>query len=900
MVPEETRGEKKEEAEAPPPPPRQTSPPLLALRRLPSVPLPHPGAAGAASVSVSSSSCHRLLLLRALPKRRLLLLLHGRHPIARLGERRGAGLELPGPPLPPPAAAAAAAGAGGGKQPWNKRSAEPGGGRGGGTTTASSSAQAAAASPQAPQEEEEAAAEEEEEEEAVLVIAAAGEPAAACCQGPSSQSASPGPASPPPFTSSSPPPPLPPAAAGLVEPPLPAMPSGSASPSPQEEPPQLAVLLPPPPRPPPGLLLQYHHHHHSTTLMPHHHQTLPPPSPSLPDTLLLRDRLAGLGLRERGGEAAPTSRDLQEEEEEEDDEEAEAPEGDGGGGDLELDLEEPPEEDGDGGGGEEELLLLEPAGGGGGGGPASLLLLSSPGSPPLLPPGLGSVLLPPPPLSAGSAFEAQEAAGLGGALYGPGDDVHHSVMAAMLSQGYGPPGGGGEGVVAAGIPPGPALSGEQAALLRRKSVNTTECVPVPSSEHVAEIVGRQGCKIKALRAKTNTYIKTPVRGEEPIFVVTGRKEDVAMAKREILSAAEHFSMIRASRNKNGPALGGLSCNPNLPGQTTVQVRVPYRVVGLVVGPKGATIKRIQQQTHTYIVTPSRDKEPVFEVTGMPENVDRAREEIEMHIAMRTGNYIELNEENDFHYNGTDVSFEGGNLGSAWLTSNPVPPPSRTRMISNYRNDSSSSLGSGSTDSYFGSNRLADFSPTSPFNTGNFWFGETLPSVGAEDLAVDSSAYDSLPTPSQTIWTPFEPVNPLSSFGSEPASNVKAPQRESQPSTPRLSPTFPETLEHPLARRVRSDPPGTVNQVGLPIYIPAFSNGTNSYSSSNGGSTSSSPPELRRKHDCVICFENEVIAALVPCGHNLFCMECANKICEKEAPMCPVCQTAVTQAIQIHS
>ncbi|NXC43695.1 MEX3C ligase, partial [Penelope pileata] len=461
------------------------------------------------------------------------------------------------------------------------------------------------------------------------------------------------------------------------------------------------------------------------------------------------------------------------------------------------------------------------------------------------------------------------------------------VMAAVLPHAYGRAAGGG----AAG------LSGEQAALLRRKSVNTTECVPVPSSEHVAEIVGRQGCKIKALRAKTNTYIKTPVRGEEPIFVVTGRKEDVAMAKREILSAAEHFSMIRASRNKNGPALGGLPCTPNLPGQTTVQVRVPYRVVGLVVGPKGATIKRIQQQTHTYIVTPSRDKEPVFEVTGMPENVDRAREEIEMHIAMRTGNYIELNEENDFHYNGTDVSFEGGTLGSAWLASNPVPP-SRTRMISNYRNDSSSSLGSGSTDSYFGSNRLADFSPTSPFSTGNFWFGETLPAVGTEELAVDSPAYDSLPTPSQTIWTPFEPVNPLSGFGCDPTSNVK--RRGSQPSTPRLSPTFPESLEHPLARRARSDPPSTGNQAGLPIYIPAFSNGTNSYSSSNGGSTSSSPPESRRKHDCVICFENEVIAALVPCGHNLFCMECANKICEKETPSCPVCQTAVTQAIQIHS
>ena len=58
-------------------------------------------------------------------------------------------------------------------------------------------------------------------------------------------------------------------------------------------------------------------------------------------------------------------------------------------------------------------------------------------------------------------------------------------------------------------------------------------------------------------------------------------------------------------------------------------------MGLVVGPKGATIKRIQQQTRTYIVTPSRDKEPVFEVTGLPENVETARKEIEAHIAFRT-------------------------------------------------------------------------------------------------------------------------------------------------------------------------------------------------------------------------------------------------------------------------
>ncbi|KAM9331377.1 RNA-binding E3 ubiquitin-protein ligase MEX3C [Gastrophryne carolinensis] len=425
--------------------------------------------------------------------------------------------------------------------------------------------------------------------------------------------------------------------------------------------------------------------------------------------------------------------------------------------------------------------------------------------------------------------------------------------------------------------------------VRRKSVNTNELVPVPSSEHVAEIVGRQGCKIKALRAKTNTYIKTPVRGEEPVFVVTGRKEDVAMAKREILSAAEHFSMIRASRNKSGPSAASVQCPPNLPGQTTVQVRVPYRVVGLVVGPKGATIKRIQQQTHTYIVTPSRDKEPVFEVTGMPENVDRAREEIEMHIAMRTGSYIELNEENDFHYNGTDVSFEGNCLTTSWLNTNPSAT-AHSKMISSYRNDSSSSLGSGSTDSYFGSSRLADFSPTSPFGANNFWFGEGAPPVGSEELA-DSSAFDPIPSPPETIWAAFDQGNSLSSYGNEMA--AKSQRRGSE------SPTFPDALEYPLSRSIRSDLSST-NEVGLPIYIPAFSNGTNSYSSSSGGSTSSSPPETRRKHDCVICFDSEVVAALVPCGHNFFCMGCANKICQKEMPLCPVCQVPVSQAIQIHS
>ncbi|KAA0718505.1 RING finger and KH domain-containing protein 1 [Triplophysa tibetana] len=258
-----------------------------------------------------------------------------------------------------------------------------------------------------------------------------------------------------------------------------------------------------------------------------------------------------------------------------------------------------------------------------------------------------------------------------------------------------------------------SILADQSSVLRKRSVNMTECVPVPTSEHVAEIVGRQGCKIKALRAKTNTYIKTPVRGEDPVFIVTGRREDVEMAKREIISAAEHFSMIRASRCKvggSGPSSGGsLPGPPNLPGQTTIQVRVPYRVVGLVVGPKGATIKRIQQQTHTYIVTPSREKDPVFEVTGMPENVDRAREEIETHITLRTGAFVDLQGDNDFHNNGTDVSLEGlGSLGlggTLWSrASHSAPPPPATHHHS---------------ETFSASRRATDGgSPTSPFSTSS--------------------------------------------------------------------------------------------------------------------------------------------------------------------------------------
>ena len=127
-----------------------------------------------------------------------------------------------------------------------------------------------------------------------------------------------------------------------------------------------------------------------------------------------------------------------------------------------------------------------------------------------------------------------------------------------------------------------------------------EVVSVPTSTHVAQIVGKQGMtiydhaqeedghltqdetsatscrqssdnffaigsKIKLLRAKSRTYIQTPVSGEEPVFIITGRREDVLKVKSEILSASEHFSCISEERRQK------FRQNCNVPGMTNLDV-----------------------------------------------------------------------------------------------------------------------------------------------------------------------------------------------------------------------------------------------------------------------------------------------------------------------------------------
>ena len=400
-------------------------------------------------------------------------------------------------------------------------------------------------------------------------------------------------------------------------------------------------------------------------------------------------------------------------------------------------------------------------------------------------------------------------------------------------------------------------------------------------------------------------------------MVTGRREDVMMAKREILSAADHFSQIRASRRNNsvsscgsGGSVGGGGGpppgppSPGAPGQVTIEVRVPYRVVGLVVGPKGATIKRIQQQTHTYIVTPSRDRDPVFEVTGLAESVQRARTEIESHIVMRTGGLADRPPPPDrppaadFHSNGVEAHDSGRDLlGSMYAL------PSLNSAFSCYSDVLPS---------------VFPFPPP-PADTAaaaTAVAGATyglLPPCDSSDEGIASPPYDTALTPTlPSIWSDVTPAPGVAPDMSALFTPISAGGRHkscaSHGGAPRTADDFAAAVEHASVRRIHSDPLVADGGATYVAAVAAVAAARRSVFGGSSGSVSTSPTDStgsgggQRGRHCCVCAGGAVVAALVPCGHNVFCMECANLIVGRPETdrHCPVCQLTPTQAIRIFS
>ena len=335
---------------------------------------------------------------------------------------------------------------------------------------------------------------------------------------------------------------------------------------------------------------------------------------------------------------------------------------------------------------------------------------------------------------------------------------------------------------------------------------------------------------------------------------------MSAAKREILAAAEHFTQIRASRRSStvtspSNTFGSLEEN-----KVTILVRVPYRVVGLVVGPKGATVKRIQQLTNTYIVTPSRDREPCFEVTGSADNVERAKREIESYIALRTGGSLDSDYETDY-------------LSLLSPTLEPVFSPS------------------------FGSNGVGTTR------------SHQLTRSASEKLFQFPSRQSASPPNTLTLSTAIEGVE-LNTWGGEkptrssPLSSAvfgaKSLSQEGQESSTLTHPTVtPMSAPVAFSNRV-FDFSDTRSTLRHQPPSPTGSWGSNSSEGTAAVSPKHSPrlPQRSATLPCYTCRSREVCAALVPCGHNLFCHLCAQKISTSHGN-CPVCHSQVSTMLRLY-
>ncbi|KAH9518341.1 RNA-binding E3 ubiquitin-protein ligase mex3c [Bulinus truncatus] len=506
-----------------------------------------------------------------------------------------------------------------------------------------------------------------------------------------------------------------------------------------------------------------------------------------------------------------------------------------------------------------------------------------------------------------------------------------------------------------------------------------------------------GCKIKDLRARTNTYIKTPMRTQSPVFVVTGKEEAVLHVMEEIQSAAEHFTHIRASRNHH-KSLGGLDANKPVSreGDVMIQVTVPYRVVGLVVGLKGQTIKGIQQDTDTFIVTPNRDRAPIFEIRGQPDNVERAKRMILRHIETRTRHCrlqdttnLPANWNEDQKHNGNDLLYLNGgepllqngnssssvSVNSNFSSKGSVPngnssnghgpgfsfsstsPPSNgnynwrgyNNMMdqhsqnghitawSNAVSDYPGLLGSGvsggscnitnnmrsgnnfqysmslgsipsSSNSSASISPPQDFLNESPFSSHNLSnpFGAPLnsPSLRSLNEHADFPNFPLLSTATSTSTKGSLILGNLFQSGS----NVTSSLTNSLMSSNEGMNGFQNMLQDDHCGRhnyaTLGSFTGSIVESGLYSgHVNGFPSGNSSPTSKScslsdaSGSQGSPVPRL-----CKICEEAEVVAALVPCGHNLFCMECAEGIVNKSADerRCPVCKDAASDVLRIRA
>jgi len=346
-----------------------------------------------------------------------------------------------------------------------------------------------------------------------------------------------------------------------------------------------------------------------------------------------------------------------------------------------------------------------------------------------------------------------------------------------------------------------------------------------------------------------------------------------------LQLVEHLSELRASRKSAEDKV------------TTIHVKVPYQVVGLVVGPKGATVKRIQQVTQTYIVTPSRDKEPYFEIKGSPANVERAKKEIERYIAQRTKiDAFDLAEDQlnlSSYLHSTEDSLLTP-LHKNFLQEPPVADTPGLSLPVMYQYQGLDDLRPPASAKFDGCGMV---SSSASKLASVFQFPAEVNAAGEGSLLTKGEVMNASGNGSLTGEVLQLPVKSV----------YKAPLHFSGMKFMPPSSSYQQISGPPLLTPDLAYSQSSFKGIGPQPISP-----TGSFESSCSDGISSMSPNLSANSHifapttpaaCYVCNADENRAVLIPCRHSNFCQSCAHYV-TFTLGSCPICHTQVTNVMHL--
>lgn len=157
------------------------------------------------------------------------------------------------------------------------------------------------------------------------------------------------------------------------------------------------------------------------------------------------------------------------------------------------------------------------------------------------------------------------------------------------------------------------------------------------NDKVGMIIGRKGENIQALQAQTGARIQIAKECEpgtnDRVVTVTGSAQEVDRAKAELSRMVEMRNAERNYRPGLGSTPGSTSISTSSSSGGGVVMQIPQKIVGLLIGKSGETIRGIQTRTGAMLqvtrdaeADPNQETRPVS-ISGTPQQVEAAQSEI---------------------------------------------------------------------------------------------------------------------------------------------------------------------------------------------------------------------------------------------------------------------------------